>query len=1263
MKAKQTIRNRLCSCLLVLAMILTFLPVSALAFDEQAEQYIFPMNYSLDNSGVFETETYISINGLTYENPIDLSWGSFIVDEMNTIDLWVTSEDMKEGDTIPYFRDEFRVKWELSKIAVSNHDNALGVSPLDGNEAEQALLEITSETDRDDYKINTADIMISAGNMGVPCYVVWYGWKMAEGEEIPDTYQVSYDLNLPEGTTTIYPVVKYATGTKMSIDENDGDLSGVTQSVAGLTDEVVAGEYTIPKLLTDNGEGEYIDFLAFDIKADNSEYNIYYDFKGWEINGTTYNTGDVIGDISTLADETGNVTFQAKWELVTPLATEELEKMEQEQQLSLELFLPYAVNNINQTNMLLQWTDSENQTSEPLTLDETGTINYKITVPINQALTGSDNSTLYYKEFMKLTVHLDVDDKLEFANVSDGKATLTVDPGPMNLIETNLFGAEISGNTITFDASQVPDDIEITFQWFDGSARDRDLSAPIKISGLEFKLKDNLEIDPETFQIQTSANITGTINARQKTMQNRFYYRAAYNLLTDPVGDTRPWLDYFGNGTDYTTGLVHALQFMDYVLKDIDLKSNEMLNLTANTVTATYLDTVTITPADITVYTGGEGYTGVVDGEGQTTTTANGLPEPGYYITLPDWLNEELGGNADAEDLSEELVLTYDDDQGGHKEWKLEPYGTAAHSTDVASVEAARYIYRIVPGEGTENTPVRLQLTDPENEDQIISSDDFVPSSDEQYKEYDMRIYTDEVTADKVTAKITIDDQTYTCKVEGTEGQLVVRGLTGEDITTDIVNSESQLSGSNISALAPAGVTYYVNGSKVEVSDTGGVKLLVDDVLSDGVLAAYIEENITSIPAGNYTYEEKYLDLVDTKNGNAYLTLGEGQKMTMYWPVPSNMNTSKNYYIVHFEALDRNYNNMNQELETTPPTTVAGTSLVTVNGKQYIKFETDSFSPFVLVYEKTTGGGGGGGGTTRYTITAEAGDGGSISPSGRVSVTAGANRTFTITADDGYEIADVIVDDESVGAVSSYTFKNVRANHTIKVIFKEEAGVADPDDTGVSSWLNTDDHTAYLSGYPNNLFGANNNMTRAEVAQMFCNLLLDKDVAITVAFDDVAADAWYADAVNTLASLGMIEGVGNNLFEPERSITRAEFTTIAMRFTNGMLEGENIFPDVNPGDWFYDYVVGSIQYGWINGYPDGTFGPNNTITRAEVTTIVNRMLGRSADEDYVDSHTTDLRQFTDLADTHWAYYDIMEATNGHDYSKSGSAETWRGLHN
>lgn len=311
-----------------------------------------------------------------------------------------------------------------------------------------------------------------------------------------------------------------------------------------------------------------------------------------------------------------------------------------------------------------------------------------------------------------------------------------------------------------------------------------------------------------------------------------------------------------------------------------------------------------------------------------------------------------------------------------------------------------------------------------------------------------------------------------------------------------------------------------------------------------------------------------------------------------------------------------------------------------------------------LVLERT---GGGGGGTTRYTIAAEAGDGGSISPSGRVSVTAGADRTFTITADDGYVIADVIVDGESMGAVSTYTFENVRKSHTIEAVFEEESGVADPDDTGVSDLLNTQDHKEYLHGYDTGLFGPNNDMTRAEAAQMFYNLLLDKDVPITVNFSDVPADAWYATAVNTLASLGLVEGVGNNEFAPDRAITRAEFTVIAMRFTNGDVSGENIFSDVSTNDWFYDQVVGSIQYGWITGYEDGTFRPNTTIARAEVTTIVNRMLGRSADVDYVDRHKDDLRLFPDVSQDYWAYYQIVEATNAHDYTKEGNTESWSKL--
>ena len=295
---------------------------------------------------------------------------------------------------------------------------------------------------------------------------------------------------------------------------------------------------------------------------------------------------------------------------------------------------------------------------------------------------------------------------------------------------------------------------------------------------------------------------------------------------------------------------------------------------------------------------------------------------------------------------------------------------------------------------------------------------------------------------------------------------------------------------------------------------------------------------------------------------------------------------------------------------------------------------------------------------------------------------AGFNYTVTVTTKDGTTLS---AGDQLVTSVSlegslpvSDASKSVTlvATATVTVTPKPEDPIeptdppyippvdpdepADPDDTGVSDLLNTEDHIQYLFGYPDGTFGPENNMTRAEVAQMFYNLLLDQDVEITKTFDDVPANAWYTKAVNTLASLDIISGVGDNKFEPERSITRAEFTAMAMKFAVGGEEGENIFSDVDEDDWFYDAVVNSIQYGWIHGYGDGTFRPNNPITRAEVTAIVNNMLGRAADEDFVDEHADELTPFSDI-EKHWAYYHIVEATNAHDYTKPSSGENWTKL--
>ena len=348
------------------------------------------------------------------------------------------------------------------------------------------------------------------------------------------------------------------------------------------------------------------------------------------------------------------------------------------------------------------------------------------------------------------------------------------------------------------------------------------------------------------------------------------------------------------------------------------------------------------------------------------------------------------------------------------------------------------------------------------------------------------------------------------------------------------------------------------------------------------------------------------------------------------------------------------------------------------------RYEAASDSTDVVT--RPTGGDPGEG--EEYIIRASAGTGGSISPSGRISVAEGDSQRFVIEADDGYEIADVRVDGESIGARSRYTFTDVDDDHTIRATFEwvgdsdkpdekpdpkpdpddnsddtdegdsGSGGVADPDDTGVANWLNTTEHVRYLNGYDTGMFMPGANMTRAEVAQMFYNLLLNKNVPITVSFTDVPATAWYADAVNVLASLGILTGYGNNQYAPDRPITRAEFTVIAMRFAQLNPGGVNIFSDVDADDWFYAQVVGSIQYGWITGYADGTFRPNAYITRAEVTAIVNRMLGRVADQAYVDSNTLYLKQFADVSRFYWGYYDIMEATNAHAYSMVDGTEAW-----
>ena len=191
-------------------------------------------------------------------------------------------------------------------------------------------------------------------------------------------------------------------------------------------------------------------------------------------------------------------------------------------------------------------------------------------------------------------------------------------------------------------------------------------------------------------------------------------------------------------------------------------------------------------------------------------------------------------------------------------------------------------------------------------------------------------------------------------------------------------------------------------------------------------------------------------------------------------------------------------------------------------------------------------------------------------------------------------------------------------------------------------------HNAYISGYPDGTVRPDKTITRAEAAVMFYNLLDEKSGYINT-FTDVPENQWYSEAVITLAGMGVVNGYLDGTFRPDAPITRAEFVTMAVNFAKAGNGTYCSFADVSQDMWYYGAVAKASEKGWIGGYPDGTFGPERYITRAEVTIIINRMENREADMEFIAENMKDMNTFTDLPSSHWAYSSMMEAANGHKY--------------
>ena len=369
------------------------------------------------------------------------------------------------------------------------------------------------------------------------------------------------------------------------------------------------------------------------------------------------------------------------------------------------------------------------------------------------------------------------------------------------------------------------------------------------------------------------------------------------------------------------------------------------------------INEIIVTPADITIYTGGMGYGGVTDAAGNIIgDTSSGLPKPGYHITLPAGLAAELGLK-DGTDLADKLSFSYnvDDevtDEAVTRAWDMTCAG-------IYSTDPTRYVYSLNKDSVT-NTEVRLLFKDAGGN--VKENDQIDMSANAPSAKYTMTINPGGLDQKAIKAVFTVNGgQPVERSVFIDTGVLTIRSITDPDqeVTTPIIASDDQVTGDTITAQAGENMVYHVNDSEVKV-DAGRVELLVDEVsgsedfnqdLGEDAISEVWDDPALDAPLTNPAYDLAYLDLVDAENGNAVVTVESGE-LTIHWPVPEDAAEDSDFYVVHYhDGMDRE-TAVDQDELTDVANTVTKVEK-TADGK-HITFTTSTFSPFALVYEKTS---------------------------------------------------------------------------------------------------------------------------------------------------------------------------------------------------------------------------------------------------------------------------------------------------------------------
>lgn len=523
----------------------------------------------------------------------------------------------------------------------------------------------------------------------------------------------------------------------------------------------------------------------------------------------------------------------------------------------------------------------------------------------------------------------------------------------------------------------------------------------------------------------------------------------------------------------------------------------------------------------------------------------------------------------------------------------------------------------------------------------------------------------------------TVTSSTYTkIKVVVNDGKLEITPIT--DKVTVTINGNHGTKVYNGSEQSVSGYTTDVNGktisvalkdgSKAEAKGTNVGKYDMHLTAADFTVSSTNYSNIKVVVNDGYLEITPVTDEVTvtiTGNTKTVMYNGSEQSVTGYTTDvgdktidvvlnATGKDTAKNtkvgkYYMGlttnDFAVTSTNYTNINVIvvdgwLEITP---ITQTATVTITGNHNsVKYNGREQSVTGFTYTAPEG----------VTVTLNAGSKAEAKGTDKGTYYMGLTKDdFTVTSDI-YKEFKIVVNDGYLEITRSGGH-HPRPKPTVEI--------EDDDALG----LNTTDHFAYVVGYGNGEVRPQNNITRAEVATIFFRLLTDdvrdENLTKTNRYSDVTRADWYNTAVSTLSSMSIITGYPDGTFRPNAAITRAEFAAIAARFDSNGDKTTAKFSDIAT-HWAKDEISIAYNNGWINGYPNGTFGPQRDITRAETMTLVNRVLNRQPETE--DDLLPNMTVWTDNADPNaWYYLAVQEATNSHYYKfKTNSKyEKWTEL--